>query len=104
MREGTIIGFITFYVSEGIGHIGWLGVSPNYHRRGIGRLLVERLCTQLKRDGVREMQVCTLGDSVEYEPYERTRAFYRALGFRDLSRVMQDNPECPELLTLKRDL
>lgn len=50
------------------------------------------------------MLVETLGESVDYEPYDRTRAFYRAAGFRDFKSVMTDNPGMPESLTLKKRL
>ena len=50
------------------------------------------------------VEVETLGESVDYEPYERTRAFYRAIGFRDFKRVMTDNPGMPESLTLQKRL
>jgi hypothetical protein len=54
---------------------------------------------------VKTLQVYTLGDSVDYEPYERTRAFYRALGFVDFKREPHpDNPECPESLFLRKVL
>jgi hypothetical protein len=52
-------------------------------------------------DGITEVFVDTLGDSVDYEPYARTRAFYRALGFTDHQRIMQPgNESMPERLVL----
>ena len=42
------------------------------------------------------MQVDTLGESVDHESYERTRASYRGTGFRDSESVMTDNPGTPE--------
>ncbi|MFQ6089395.1 MAG: GNAT family N-acetyltransferase [Candidatus Methanofastidiosia archaeon] len=99
-----IVGFLSFFVSEGIGQIGWIGILPEFHREGIGRKLIDGLISELRQKGVRELRVNTLGDSVEYEPYERTRAFYRGIGFKDFQRIKQDDPECPELLILAKNI
>ena len=82
----------------------WIAVSADHHRRGIGARLLEFAEDDLSRSGVSEVQVETLGESVDYEPYERTRAFYRSAGFRDFKSVMTDNPGMPESLTLRKRL
>jgi GNAT superfamily N-acetyltransferase len=97
-------GFLSFFVHEGMARIGWMGVDPERHRQGIGRALVDALVATLRPAGVEGVLVDTLGDAVDYAPYARTRAFYRALGFADFRRVTQDDPECPEQLTLRLDL
>lgn len=48
------------------------------------------------------MFVVTLGESVDYEPYERTRRFYRSAGFEDSDRVVTNNPGMPGELTLRK--
>ena len=101
---GTVSGFISFFVYETIAHIGWMGIRPEFHRQGTGRRLVEELTSYLKKSGVNEIRVNTLGDSVEYEPYKRTRAFYRGIGFKDFKVIKQDNPECEELLTMSKKI
>lgn len=102
--DSRIIGFLSFFVNESVARIGWMGVLPEFHRQGIGRKLIERLISELKQAGVCELRVNTLGDSVEYEPYAETRAFYRRIGFKDFQRIKQDNPECPELLILVKNI
>jgi len=102
--NNTVVGFISFFVNEAAGHIGWMGILPSYHRKGIGKKLLEKLVSEFKKSGVKEVRVNTLGDSVDYKPYEETRAFYRAMGFRDFERIKQDNPECEELLILRKKL
>src|SRR6185437_8615187 len=62
--------------------IYWLGVDQNYHRSGIGRALVEAGCTSAKANNAKFMFVSTLHPRVSHEPYERTRLFYEAIGFR----------------------
>ena len=44
----------------------------------------------------------TLGESVDYPPYEATRAFYKKHGFAVYQRNQTDNPNCPEELKLKK--
>jgi ribosomal protein S18 acetylase RimI-like enzyme len=61
--------------------IYWLGVAPEHHRRGIGQVLVRTVERQLKGEKARHLFVMTLHPDVDYEPYQRTRAFYEALGF-----------------------
>jgi ribosomal protein S18 acetylase RimI-like enzyme len=102
--DSQIVGFLSFFTVEGEGQIGWMGVIPELHRNGIGRMLVNQLVSELKEVGVKTLRVYTLGDSVDYEPYARTRAFYRGVGFRDFKRFEQDNPECPEQLIMIMDI
>lgn len=62
--------------------IYWLGVNPDCHRAGIGHALVETTCKAAQADGVKFVFVSTLHPSEAYEPYQRTRQFYAAMGFR----------------------
>lgn len=58
-----------------------LAVAPERHRAGIGRRLVEAAAADLHADGVRTLEVRTLGPSDPSEHYARTRAFHAAHGF-----------------------
>ena len=99
------VGFLLFNVRAAVGQITWMGVVRDHHRRGIGRKLLERLAGDLRAAGVREVAVETLGPSTARQPYECTRAFYAATGFVELRRIPQPaNPECPELLVLRRQI
>jgi GNAT superfamily N-acetyltransferase len=79
-----------------------MAVKPDHHRLGIGRTMVDRAERVLTKDGIEYLQVKTLADTVEYEPYARTRAFYLACGFRPL-QVFPDlwDPENPALQLVK---
>jgi ribosomal protein S18 acetylase RimI-like enzyme len=101
---GQVVGFVTFFVYEGKAHIGWLGVDLPRHHQGIGRALLDALAHRLTADGIGELHVYTLGDSVDYPPYELTRAFYFAMGFKVLRREKRDTPACPEALYLFKRL
>jgi ribosomal protein S18 acetylase RimI-like enzyme len=103
-HEGRIVGFLTAFTYEGIGHLGWMGVVPALHRRGIGRQLLGRFEAVMREAGISELEVYTLGDSVAYPPYVPTRAFYRALGFVAHRREKRSSEECPEALYLRKRL
>jgi GNAT superfamily N-acetyltransferase len=105
MIGSKLVGFIAFTVTEATATINWMGVLSELHRRGIGRRLVDRVIDDLRSAGVREVLVPTLGDSVNYAPYESTRAFYRAMGFATHQVIAQpDNPHWGEKLILRKQL
>ena len=59
------------------------GVLPRYHRQGVGRTLFQALCAEARRRGYEFLQVKTVQEGC-YPEYDRTNAFYRSLGFREL--------------------
>jgi GNAT superfamily N-acetyltransferase len=61
-----------------------LAVRPHAHRRGLGRALIRRARDVARTLGKPYLTVKTRGPSKPYEPYERTRAFYLAVGFAPL--------------------
>ena len=90
--DGAVAGFLT--VERHFDHaaeISWMAVHADHRRRGLGHLLVERLCRDLAAEGRRVLLVLTVSpsDPGEEPPdgYQATRAFYRQVGFvlaRDL--------------------
>lgn len=101
---GAIVGFLTFFVNQGAATIGWMGVLPYRQRDGIGTSLMNALKARLAEIGVKKIFVSTLGDSVDYEPYARTRSFYRKSGFVDFQKIEHpNNPEQEEELILCLD-
>jgi len=97
-----VIGFITLFIAEGRVNIGWMGVHPDYHHQGVGSALIGAAEDYCKQKGIEELATYTLGDSVEYLPYDSTRAFYYSLGFEIYQRSQTDNPGCPEEIKLKK--
>lgn len=61
-----------------------MAVDPAWHRQGVGRALLRFAEAELAADGVRFLQVKTLGESREDEYYARTRRFYLAQQFTPL--------------------
>ena len=76
------VGFIALKIhNEYTADIYNMGILEQYHRQGIGSQLVdvaERYCSD---NGFVYLTVKTLDVSAEYEPYNRTRAFYLKMGF-----------------------
>jgi ribosomal protein S18 acetylase RimI-like enzyme len=64
-----------------------LAVDPAQHRRGAGRAMVTALERDLIADGVRFLQVKTLGPSHPDAGYRRTRKFYLAMGFEPVEEI-----------------
>jgi len=104
VASGDVLGFVSLYVADGRLNIGWLGVRRSHHRRGIGSLLLKKVEEHARMMGIPELAVMTLGDSVDYAPYEQTRSFYKKQGFVERQRNKTDNPGCPEELRLVRRL
>jgi GNAT superfamily N-acetyltransferase len=96
------IGFLSYFTYEGIGYLGWIGVYENYHGSGAGKLLFDEFEKIMKKDGINTLQVKTLGESVLYPPYDRTRSFYKKVGFTKHRSEFTENPGCPEELILRK--
>jgi GNAT superfamily N-acetyltransferase len=97
-----VLGFITLYVAEGQVNIGWMGVLPDWHGQGIGKRLMAAAIKYCRERKISELATYTLGDGVDYEPYEATRSFYFSQGFRIYQRSQTDNPGCPEEIKIKK--
>ena len=73
-----------------------MGVMPQYHRKGIGKALIDFCVTYCKDKGCTLLHVKTLDASHPDESYEKTRRFYIAMGFLPLETMKElwgeDNP------------
>ncbi len=83
-EDGNAVGFLAL---KGTGpktvELHVMGVLPEYHRRGIGAGLWEAAKAYAKAQGYLYAQVKTVA-SGHYSEYDRTNAFYRAMGFEAL--------------------
>lgn len=83
-----ILGFIALrHHTPQSSEVHVLAVRHDWHRRGIGRALVEDVAADLRQKGVRLLQVKTLGPSHPDPGYAKTRSFYTALGFVPLEET-----------------
>lgn len=64
-----------------------MGVLPEEHGKGIGGALIEAVEQHLRSEGVRVLEVKTLGESHPDENYAKTRAFYSAQGFLPMEEI-----------------
>ncbi|HEY2182656.1 MAG TPA: coenzyme F420-0:L-glutamate ligase [Gaiellaceae bacterium] len=73
-----------------------MGVRREQHRHGIGRALVREAERWCRAQGIRYLQVKTLGPSRPDSGYDATRAFYESVGFVALEELLglwsHDNP------------
>lgn len=96
-KDDDVIGFIAIKIhNKYTAEIYNVGVLEEYHRNGIGSKLLLETENYLKENGYKFLTVKTLDESVEYEPYERTRAFYYKNGFYPIEVFLlywnEDNP------------
>ena len=102
-EDGADIGFLTLKLNGDRSADAYvLAVLGDRHRGGVGRAMFEAAEQWLLDRGVRFLQVKTVGASHECSHYEKTRAFYAAIGFVELEtfETMPDWP-CPCLLMIK---
>lgn len=83
-----IIGYCSIrYKKEFVAEITWLGILPNEHKMGYGRKLLEFIEKELKSNGIKILEVKTLDESANYEPYEKTRRFYKKCNFLHIETI-----------------
>jgi ribosomal protein S18 acetylase RimI-like enzyme len=101
-KSGDVLGalLVTTHSAESA-EIHLLAVSPDHHRRGIGRALVAAFETDMTAAGVRLLQVKTLGPSQPDEAYSRTLRFYLAMGYIPLEELKGLWVENPCLILVK---
>jgi GNAT superfamily N-acetyltransferase len=102
-HSGGDVGLATFVThSPYAAEVSVMGVVPEYHRRGIGRAMLEHVEDALARAGVEFLQVKTQSARRSDEGYDKTRAFYLSYGFRPLEEwPLLWGPENPALQMIK---
>jgi ribosomal protein S18 acetylase RimI-like enzyme len=104
--DGVQVGFVTYRVNADreTAELTWIGVRPDFQRKGIGRRLVEAIEQELSRKGVKTLEVSTVAPTVNYEPYARTRRFYHGIGFRDVRVEPKGFPSGDDKLLLRKQI
>lgn len=81
-KNGEIVGFISVHSHDGKPMIGWLGVDPKLRGKGIGKLMLEKVESELIKFGYKDLRVETVGECTPvYKPYAATLKFYESAGF-----------------------
>jgi GNAT superfamily N-acetyltransferase len=79
-----------------------LAVRRAHHNSGAGPALIAKADEAARLAQARYLTVKTLGPSMDYEPYARTRGFYRAVGFTPLEEFTEIwGPENPCLFMVR---
>lgn len=102
VEDGQVVGLITLnahnqYTTE----IHLMAVRSEWHRRGVGRALLDHAEQLLHSRSVEYLEVKTLGPSRVDANYERTRRFYSASGFRPIEENLTMWDENPCLIMIK---
>jgi N-acetylglutamate synthase-like GNAT family acetyltransferase len=80
IEDSGILAFVCIEnKSEKVIEIKHLAVEKNHQKKGLGTTLLKFIKNQYPKSEL--MVVKTLDESVDYKPYERTRAFYEKNGF-----------------------
>ena len=83
--DSEAIGFVALKIHNPFTHeICVMGILSEYHRRGIGKILIWRCEKYCKENSVDFLTVKTLDESIEDDNYRKTRSFYQAMGFKPL--------------------
>ena len=79
---GEVVGFISVKTHTPFAaEVFVMGVKQPWHRRGIGRSLIEAAAELAISQGIQFLTVKTLSASNDDPNYARTRRFYEAAGF-----------------------
>lgn len=102
IRDGGIVGFVSLrqhnpFTSE----IEVLAVEAGVHRQGVGAALLKKAEDELRKGQTWLLEVKTLGPSHPDEGYQKTRAFYSAIGFLPLDEINLWGPDQPSLIMVK---
>lgn len=83
VKDGeNVIGFLTIKMHfPESADIHCLGIHPDYHRKAVGRLLIQELERYLRSQEVKILQVKTVSEDRDCKAYAKTRQFYLAVGF-----------------------
>lgn len=95
--DDKVIGFVALKIhNRYTAEIAIMGVLRDYHRQGIGRMLVGQCEDYCKANEFMFLTVKTLDESRTSKSYEKTRLFYLSVGFRPLEVFPlfwdEDNP------------
>ena len=78
------------------------GILPEYQHMGIGKTLYNVAEKYFIQSGCKIVIVKTLSELVNFEPYARTRKFYKSVGFEPLITLTEiGGEENPCLIMLK---
>ncbi len=99
----SVIGFLSLKIHNNFSAEAYvLGIRPEYHGQGVGRMMFDRAEGYLAEKGFKYLSIKTLSEDHPDPYYARTRKFYEAIGFVPLE-VFPDlwGAEMPCLMMVK---
>jgi GNAT superfamily N-acetyltransferase len=103
-NAGTVVGVaaVERFASEPAAELIVMAVDPSLHRHGYGRALVAAVERWCRDNDVEWLHVKTRGPSTYDDNYEKTRRFYRAVGFVPIFESLTEwGPENAALIQVK---
>lgn len=82
VEKKNILGFLCYTTCCGKIQLIWMGIRKENQRIGVGSKLLSWLEGTAKNLGCYAIEVETLPDEEDYEPYKQTRNFYYKNGFK----------------------
>lgn len=85
--DGKIVGFVTYKeINKDAVEMSWIAVSPKYRNKGVGTKLASVTLDKLEKI-YKVCEVKTLAETRKDKGYEKTRNFYKKLGFVSLEII-----------------
>jgi ribosomal protein S18 acetylase RimI-like enzyme len=86
--DDKLVGFITLRLADTSSlEISWLAVLPGWQGKGVGTELIKETLNIKAKEGFKICYVKTLAETVPDLGYEKTRKFYKKLGFYTLEII-----------------
>lgn len=86
--DDTLVGFVALRLADVASlEISWLAVLPDWQGKGIGTELVKETLNIKTKEGFKICYVKTLAETISDLGYEKTRKFYKKLGFYTLEII-----------------
>jgi ribosomal protein S18 acetylase RimI-like enzyme len=86
--DDKLVGFVTLRLADVASlEISWLAVLPDWQGKGIGTELIKETLNAKVKEGFKVCYVKTLAETVSDSGYEKTRRFYKKLGFSTLEII-----------------
>ncbi len=71
-EDGTVVGFVFAWVSEGVGNLHWMGLAPGYRKKGYGDKLLEETMKVFLGKGCHEAKLFTYpSEKVAYHLFQK---------------------------------
>ncbi|NVM05325.1 MAG: GNAT family N-acetyltransferase [Candidatus Helarchaeota archaeon] len=102
--NNNVVGFISYKLKEEGLELSWIGVLEKYHRKGIGKKLIEKLLMYAKEKKCKYIDVETVAPHHADENYKKTIAFYKKIGFKVVKILEKADKGMWDMISMKLEL